>query len=92
MTITARLRLAKLFMNGRSQSVRLPAEFRFPGNEVYIRHDAVTGDVILSPVPLDWRRMLEARKVAMEHKETMGFLETREQEQHERDPFEGWKE
>ena len=27
-------RTAKLFMNGRSQAVRLPSEFRFPGREV----------------------------------------------------------
>lgn len=39
---------AKLFMNGRSQAVRLPAEFRFEGAEVYIRRDPKTGDVILS--------------------------------------------
>ena len=28
---------AKLFMNGRSQAVRLPKEFRFDGDEVYIK-------------------------------------------------------
>ena len=40
---------AKLFVNGGSQAVRLPAEFRFDGADaVYIRRDAVTGDVILS--------------------------------------------
>lgn len=40
---------AKLFVNGGSQAVRLPAEFRFNGSdEVFIRRDAVTGDVILS--------------------------------------------
>lgn len=39
---------AKLFMNGRSQAVRLPSEFRFAGNEVSIRKDPETGDVILS--------------------------------------------
>lgn len=39
---------ARLFMNGRSQAVRLPAEFRFEGKEVYIRRDPDTGDVILS--------------------------------------------
>jgi antitoxin VapB len=39
---------AKLFKNGRSQAVRLPAEFRFEGDEVYIRRDPQTGDVILS--------------------------------------------
>ena len=43
------MQTAKIFMNGRSQAVRLPAEFRFEGDEVAIRRDAVTGDVILSP-------------------------------------------
>jgi virulence-associated protein VagC len=42
---------AKLFMNGRSQAVRLPAEFRFEGTEVDIRRDPETGDVILSQKP-----------------------------------------
>lgn len=43
---------AKLFMNGRSQAVRLPAEFRFEGKEVYIEKQ---GDaVILRPKPRDW--------------------------------------
>ncbi|MGH8206602.1 MAG: antitoxin [Steroidobacteraceae bacterium] len=40
---------AKLFANGGSQAVRLPAEFRFSGAEVHIRRDAITGEVILSP-------------------------------------------
>lgn len=39
---------AKLFTNGGSQAVRLPAEFRFEGDSVYIRRDPATGDVILS--------------------------------------------
>jgi antitoxin VapB len=43
------MQTAKLFMNGRSQAVRLPAEFRFEGDEVIIRRDQVTGDVVLSP-------------------------------------------
>lgn len=42
---------AKLFMNGRSQAVRLPREFRFPGKEVAIRHNPETGEVVLSPYP-----------------------------------------
>jgi antitoxin VapB len=39
---------ARLFMNGGSQAVRLPAEFRFDGDEVLVRRDERTGDVILS--------------------------------------------
>ena len=52
---------AKLFMNGRSQAVRLPKEFRFEGAEVEVRRD---GDsVVLSPVHDDaWTRFLEFQK------------------------------
>ena len=46
--------IAKVFMNGRSQAVRLPQEFRFDESEVYIRHDPETGDVILSRRPASW--------------------------------------
>jgi antitoxin VapB len=46
---------AKLFRNGRSQAVRLPAEFRFFGSEVYVRRDPNTGDVILSRRPESWQ-------------------------------------
>ncbi|MBC8256610.1 MAG: antitoxin [Candidatus Marinimicrobia bacterium] len=31
------MKIAKLFMNGKSQAVRLPKEFRFKGDDVYIR-------------------------------------------------------
>jgi antitoxin VapB len=47
-------RIAKLFRNGRSQAVRLPADLRFAGSQVYIRRDEVTGDVILSRRPESW--------------------------------------
>lgn len=39
---------AKLFMNGRSQAVRLPKEFRLPGHEVLISKE---GDrIVLEPL------------------------------------------
>jgi antitoxin VapB len=44
-------RVAKLFKNGVSQAVRLPAEFRFEGSEVYATRDEQTGDVVLSTHP-----------------------------------------
>jgi antitoxin VapB len=47
---------AKVFMNGRSQAIRLPAEFRFEGKEVFIRRDEKTGEVILSP-RLSWKEI-----------------------------------
>ena len=55
-------RTAKLFRNGRSQAVRLPAEYRFEGSEVYIRRDPDTGDVILSRRPESWQDFFELMK------------------------------
>lgn len=54
-------RTARLFKNGRSQAVRLPAEFRFEGKEVFIRKDETTGDVILSPRPDSWDEFFRLR-------------------------------
>jgi len=44
-------RIAKLFKNGSSQAVRLPADFRFDGDQVYATRDELTGDVVLSIGP-----------------------------------------
>ena len=58
---------AKLFVNGGSQAVRLPAEFRFDNSdEVFIRRDAVTGDVILSArrTSSSWRDFFALRDKA----------------------------
>lgn len=41
--------VAKLFMNGRSQAVRLPAKYRFEGTEVEVRDGPEPGEVIISP-------------------------------------------
>ena len=46
---------AKLFVTGRSQAVRLPKEFRFLGQEVFIRRDPKTGEVVLAPKPNSWQ-------------------------------------
>jgi antitoxin VapB len=53
---------AKLFRNGRSQAVRLPAEYRFEGSEVYIHRDPDTGDVILSRRPESWQDFFDLMK------------------------------
>jgi antitoxin VapB len=48
-------RTAKLFKNGRSQAVRLPKEFRFPGSQVYIEKRG--DEVVLRPRKrMDWKR------------------------------------
>lgn len=49
-------KIAKLFKNGNSQAVRLPREFRFPGDHVRIRR--VRGGVLLEPVEWNVRKWL----------------------------------
>ena len=41
--------VAKVFMNGRSQAIRLPKEFRVTGDEVYIAKE--NGKIIISEKP-----------------------------------------
>jgi antitoxin VapB len=55
-------RTVKLFRRGRSQAVRLPAEYQFEGSEVYIRRDPVSGDVILSRRRESWDDFFELMK------------------------------
>jgi antitoxin VapB len=43
--------MARVFTNGNSQAVRLPKEFRVEADEVFIRKDAATGDIVLSARP-----------------------------------------
>ena len=43
---------ARVFRNGRSQAVRIPAEFRFKTDEVYIQRDPRSGVLQLSEKPL----------------------------------------
>jgi antitoxin VapB len=57
-------RIAKLFRNGRSQAVRLPADLRFEVSQVYIRRDEVTGDVVLSRRPESWQDFFALAKTA----------------------------
>jgi antitoxin VapB len=57
-------RVAKLFLNGRSQAVRLPADLRFEGSEVFVRQDQATGDVVLSRRPESWDSFFKLRQEA----------------------------
>jgi antitoxin VapB len=52
---------AKVFYSGRSQAVRIPAEFRFKTDEVYLRRDPQSGDLILSERPTKtWKEIFAA--------------------------------
>lgn len=84
-------RTAKIFTTGRSQAVRLPAEFRFEGGEVYVRRDPKSGDVILSRKPDSWEGLFELYGKDEVAPDFMGPID-RSQPAQDRDPFEGWKE
>jgi antitoxin VapB len=49
---------AKLFPNGQSQAVRLPKEFRFEGDRVYIRR--LGPAVILLPYEEPWQVLYDS--------------------------------
>ena len=86
---------AKLFTNGGSQAVRLPAEFRFASTEVYIRKDTETGEVILSEKPRTWDDFFAARdaaKAAGELDEDLLDFEERKRMLPRPDPFAGFEE
>jgi len=57
-------RRAKIFMNNRSQAVRLPKEFQFKVQEVFIRKEGQ--DVVLSPRPFEWSSYLAEAPTASE--------------------------
>jgi antitoxin VapB len=49
---------AKLFRNGRSQAVRLPREFRFEGDRVFIKQ--VGNTVVLIPYHEPWQTLFDS--------------------------------
>lgn len=57
---------AKLFRNGRSQAVRLPAEFRFEGTEVEVHRDPESGAVVLTPVRPSTSALLDQRDALLQ--------------------------
>jgi antitoxin VapB len=63
---------AKLFINGRSQAVRLPKEYRFEGSEVFIKK--VGNTVVLIPATESWRTLIDSLDRFSED-----FMEIREQ-------------
>jgi antitoxin VapB len=66
------MEIAKIFMNGRSQAVRLPKKFRFEGSQVYIN---MVGDaVILIPYQEPWQTLQDSLSMFSDD-----FMETRDQ-------------
>jgi len=64
-------RTARVFLTNRSQAVRLPKEYQFATDEVFIRREGE--DVILSPRPRDWSLYLDTAPSAS--KEFMADVE-----------------
>ena len=56
------IRTAKIFLNNRSQAVRLPKDFQFAVSEVFI--SKVGDNIVLSPRPPDWGDFLDSNLVA----------------------------
>ncbi len=50
------MKTAKLFQNGQSQAVRLPKEFRFKGDEVFIKKSGSA--VVLIPLVNSWDSLI----------------------------------
>ena len=74
---------ARVFMSGRSQHVTIPAEYRFKSDEVYVRRDPQSGDLILSQAPAGWDEVFAALDEAGFDKDFLadrkqGTAETRE--------------
>ena len=73
------MQTAKIFNNGRSQAVRLPKEFRLPGNDVFIKK--MGNMVILIPKDDPWSSLLNSLDQF-----TDDFMEDRNQPiQHDRE-------
>lgn len=51
---------ARVFMNGRSQHVILPREYRFTADEVNVSRDPGNGNLILSQAPGGWADLFDA--------------------------------
>ncbi len=73
------MKTAKLFQNGQSQAVRLPKEFRFEGQEVFIKKMGTA--IIIFPIENPWGSLVNSLS-----KFSNDFMETRNQpEQQDRD-------
>lgn len=83
--------IAKLFTNGRSQAVRLPAQYRFDTKEVFIHRDEETGNIILSRKPSNWDSFLLTLKNGEIPNDFLTKKERNQGSQH-RDPFKEWDE
>lgn len=74
------MKIAKIFQNGQSQAVRLPKEFRFEGEAVYIKKSGKL--TLLMPIQNPWEPLIESLS-----KFSDDFMSIREQPEQSRDDF-----
>ena len=75
------MQTAKIFMNGRSQAVRLPKDFRFSDNDVFIKK--IGKMVVLLPKDDPWSTLVKSLDQF-----TDDFMDSRDQpNQNSRDEF-----
>ncbi len=66
------MQTAKIFINGRSQAVRLPKEFRFSGDDVFIKK--IGNMVVLFPKDDPWAPLVNSLDQFSDD-----FMETRDE-------------
>ena len=66
------MQTAKIFINGRSQAVRLPKEFRFSGKDVFIKK--IGKMVVLLPKDDPWSALVNSLEQFSDD-----FMDTRDQ-------------
>ncbi len=73
-----KVRRVRVFRNGGSQAVRLPAEFRFEGDTLYAVRDDATGEVVLSPRPAAaWRDLIDLVHAVRDEPGTQAWMAER---------------
>jgi antitoxin VapB len=75
------MKTARLFVNGRSQAVRLPKEYQFRGDNVYIQK--VGEAVILVPIDKDWEVFMRGLNSFSDDFMSDGRLQEKNQEREE---------
>jgi len=72
------MQTARLFVNGRSQAVRLPKEYQFSGDSVYVKK--IGEAVILVPFDKDWEVFMHGLNSFSDDFMSEGRLQENDQE------------
>ena len=76
------MKTARLFQNGRSQAIRLPKEFRFSGDRVFVKK--VGNAVVVLPCENSWQPLFDSLAQFSDD-----FMQKRDQPTEQQRVFEG---